>query len=123
MTTKIGEATGGGYEKRGQRFIRVTVGPQKRQAQHAPWAASLEDAIARAKLVQSWVNRLRAAGQGDFVEKIIELGAAAPDEATLAELVVRVNALAGGNFERARLRRSSASSRSATSPTSGYAAT
>jgi hypothetical protein len=33
---KIRESTGGAYEKRGQFFVRVTVAPQKRQAEHVP---------------------------------------------------------------------------------------
>jgi integrase len=93
------KSAGGAFECRGAFFIRVTIGPQKRLAQHAPWATTLEAAAARGKLVQAWVSRLRDAGQVDFVEKVVELGAKA-DEETLAALGAKVDAIAGNDFER-----------------------
>jgi integrase len=105
MSTKIRESAGGAYEKRGQFFIRVTVAPRKREAEHAPWATSLADADARAKLVQTWVNRLRAAGQTEFIEKIFELGASAADEETIAKLAEKVTAIVGNDFDRVKPKR------------------
>jgi len=97
---KIRESTGGGYEKRGQFFIRVTVAPQKRQAEHAPWATTLEAVVERGKLVQGWVNRLRAAEQTDFIETIVERGAAASDAVMLDALARKVEVLVGDHFDR-----------------------
>ena len=96
---KMRESTGGAYEARGAFYIRVTVGPQKRQAERAPWATSLEAATERAKLVQGWVTRLRRAGQTDFVAKVVELAATADPE-KLAGLAQKVDAIAGNAFER-----------------------
>jgi integrase len=103
---KIRESAGGAYEKRGQYFIRVTIAPQKRQAEHAPWATSLQEADARGKVIQAWVNRLRLAGLDEFIIKtdpnrdtIVELGAKA-DAETLAKLAEKVDALTGGHFDR-----------------------
>jgi integrase len=99
-TPKIRESAGGAFsDRRGRLFIRVTVAPQKRQGEHAPWAMTLEAADARAKIVQAWINRLRVAEQTEFIEKIVELGAKA-DEATLAALAEKVDVLTAGNFER-----------------------
>ncbi len=63
--TRIRESTGGAFESRRRFFIRITVAPQKRQAEHAPWATSLSAANARARIVQGWVDRLRAARQDE----------------------------------------------------------
>ncbi len=74
---KIRESIGGGFrDVRGRLFVRVTVAPQDRQARLAPWATSLEQVEVRGKIVQAWVNRLREAGQTEFIETILELGAA-----------------------------------------------
>jgi integrase len=97
--TKIRESQGGAYESRGKFYARVTVAPQDRRSALLPWCASLDAAQARANVVQAWVNRLRLAGQTDFIEKIVELGAKA-DEETLAVLAGKVDAIAGNNFDR-----------------------
>jgi hypothetical protein len=98
--TKLREAAGGAYERRGQLFIRVTVGPQKRASEHAPWATKLEDATARAREVQALVNRLRAAGKTDFVDKLVEVGAAA-DAAKMVELSGAVDRIIGDDMVQA----------------------
>ncbi len=98
-TRKIRDAVGGGYERRGQFFVRVTVAANRRVGELAPWATSLEQVVERGKLVQGWVNRLRVAGRESFVEKIHELGARAADEAALDEVRARVDALADGQFK------------------------
>jgi integrase len=102
MTTpkKIRESTGGAYEKRGAFFMRITTAPQKRTAEHLPWCTSLEAADARAKVVQAWVNRLRQAGQVDFIETTVELGAKAEDEKKLAKIGERITAFVGNDFDR-----------------------
>jgi len=97
---KIRESTGGAYGKRGAFFMRITTAPQKRRAEHLPWCTSLEAAAARAKMVQAWVNRLRQAGQVDFIETIIQLAAAAVEEKTLAEISENVTGIAGNDFKR-----------------------
>jgi hypothetical protein len=97
--SKIRETQGGAYEARGKLFIRVSIAPRTRMAQHAPWATSLEAASARGKVVQAWVNRLRVAAQDDFIEKIVELGAAATED-ELALLATKVEALTSGAFDR-----------------------
>jgi integrase len=96
---KLRESKGGAYEKRGQFFMRVTVGAQQRRAELLPWCTSLDEAKARAGAVQELVNRLRAGGETDFVEKVVELGAKA-DAATLVALEGKVTAIAGGKFDR-----------------------
>jgi len=98
--TKIRESTGGAYEKRGAFFMRITIAPQTRRAVHLPWCTLLEAAEARAKVVQAWVNRLRVAGQVEFIEKIVDLGAAAVEEKTLAEIGENVTGIAGNDFKR-----------------------
>ncbi len=82
--TKIRESEGGGAIIRGKPYIRVTDRARHRIARLAPWATTLEEVDARGRIVQAWVNRLRQAGRVDFVPKIIDLGAAAADEAALA---------------------------------------
>ncbi len=99
MATRIRESQGGAFESRGKFFIHITDRPQHRTGEHAPWATSLDEARKRAHVVQAWVNRLREAGETDFIGKIIELGAAA-DEAMLVRLADKVDAITGGNFER-----------------------
>jgi len=98
-TMKLRESKGGAYEKRGRLFIRVTIGAQQRRGELLPWCTSLDAAQERANVVQGLVNRLRAAGEVDFVEKVVELGAKA-DVATLDALEGKVTAIAGGKFVR-----------------------
>ena len=100
MTTKIRESTGGGYTRRGKHFVRVTDRPGHRTGEHAPWAATLEEAAERGRLVQTWVNRLRQAGQDDFIEKLIEQGALASTPERLAAVEANVEVLTAGRFER-----------------------
>jgi integrase len=98
---KIRESKGGGYgPKHGRFYIRVTVGPQDRQTEHAPWAVNLEETVARGRLVQTWVNRLRAAGQDEFIEKLVEQGALASSPERLAGVAHNVDVLTAGTFER-----------------------
>lgn len=110
MTTKkLRESTGGAFTTRGSIFLRVTVGPQKRKAVRLPWVTPAQwarhDAGAercecvacdRARLVQSYVTRLREAGKVDFIEKIVEVGADATTPAELADLAAAVDGIAGG---------------------------
>ncbi len=97
---KIRESTGGAYEKRGAFYVRVTDRPGHRMGEHAPWAATLDEAAERGRLLQGWVNRLRAAGQTDFVKTIVEWAAAASDAETLAKVAGRVDLLTAGDYER-----------------------
>ena len=99
MAEKIRDAAGGAYESRGRFYMRVTVAPQKRPAKLLPWCGSLGDATERARIVQAHVNRLRVAGQLDFVEKVVEIGATADPE-MLAELARKVEAIVGDHFDR-----------------------
>jgi hypothetical protein len=101
MTTrKIRDATGGGYDKNDRFYIRVTMAPQDRQTEHAPWAASLDEVRARGKIAQEWVNPLRAAGlPDDVIEKVVEKGALAADQARLAAIAENVQRLIDGRFE------------------------
>jgi hypothetical protein len=73
-------------------FIRVTMGPRQRIAERAPWAKSQPEAEARGKVVQAWVNRLRAAGLAGLAPKFVESGARA-SEATLRKIAARVDSL------------------------------
>jgi integrase len=99
--SKMRESKGGGFEDRpGEFYIRCTVAPQKRQAERAPWATTLGQAVERGRLVQSWVNRLRQADGGEFVEVVVERGAAAADAEALAKVAGRVDILVGGHFDR-----------------------
>jgi integrase len=86
------DPVGGATQLRDQFFIRVTIGPRKRIAERAAWAKSLAEAEARAKLVQTWVNRLRHAGLADLAPKFVEAGAKAT-EATVAKIAARVDSL------------------------------
>ena len=79
-STKVRDAHGGAFESRGRFYMRVTVAPQDRRAKHLPWCTCLADAQARANEVQALVSRLRACGQTDFVEKLVDAAAAADTE-------------------------------------------
>ncbi len=96
---RIRDSAGGAYESRGRFFIRVTVAPQKRPSKMLPWCTSLADAVERAHVVQAHVNRLRSAGQFDFIDKVVEIGAEA-DAETLTALARKVDAIVGDHFER-----------------------
>lgn len=49
----------GGCVREARRILHPGhVAPQKRQAERAPWAVDLDEAIERGQLVQGWVNRL-----------------------------------------------------------------
>jgi hypothetical protein len=50
------ESLGGAFESRGKFFIRVTVGPRQRHAEHAPLATGLDSAKTRTRVVQAWVS-------------------------------------------------------------------
>jgi integrase len=97
---KIRESTGGGYTRRGKHYIRVTDRTGHRTGERAPWASSRQEAIERGKLVQTWVNALRAAGQDDFVGKVIEQGALASTPERLAAVAHNVEVLTAGRFDR-----------------------
>jgi integrase len=101
MAPKLRQSTGGAYESRGKFYMRVTVAAQRRASELLPWCMTLADAHARANTVQSWVNRLRAAGQGEFVETIVEFAAKADDE-KMAEYASQDDALVGGDFDRVK---------------------
>jgi integrase len=96
---KIRSSTGGAYTVRGAFYMRATVAPQKRHAELLPWCTSMPDALARANLVQGWVNRLRAADRSDYIQKVVELGAAAATARALAYVADDVDHLCTGNFE------------------------
>ncbi len=90
------DSVGGALQLRDQLFIRVTVAPGKRVAEHAPWATSLAEAKARGELVQSWVNRLQRAGMADLVQNFVESGAKA-DAQTVTKIAARVDSLVGND--------------------------
>ena len=98
--TKIRESQGSAYERRGKQFLHITVAAQQRKSELAPWAVNREEALARAHVVQAWVNRLRAAGHDGFVEKIVEFGARATTPDELAQVATYVDNLTAGDFER-----------------------
>ena len=98
-STKVPDAEGGAYEVHGKRYMRVTIGPQQRRTKALPWCTSLEEADERAKVVQGFVNRLREAGETEFVESVVKFGATADAEG-LAALGRRVEIIIGGAFER-----------------------
>jgi integrase len=101
VTRKIRESTGGAFrDARGRLFVRVTVAPRKRQAELAPWSPSLEAAIERGRVVQGWVNRLRAAKASEFIKTIVEYGARATPGEKLAEVAAKVDVLTAGSFDR-----------------------
>jgi integrase len=99
---KIRESAGGAYESRGKLFLHITDRPQHRTSELCgPWCLSLDEAKARARRVQSWVNRLRLAGETSSIVTAIEQGALADDEETLSKIGVRVDALTSGTgFDR-----------------------
>jgi integrase len=99
---------GGAYERRGQFFIRITVGPQVRRSEHMPGAKTLDEALARARVVQALVGRLRAAGKTEFVERLVEVGATA-DDAKLEELHRFVAGVVGGEIVHAQASQTSKS--------------
>jgi hypothetical protein len=99
----IRRSVGGAFESRGERFIRITVGAQQRQSEHAPWAKSLEEAKGRAVVIQELVNRLRVAGKDNIpglVKKIVEQGARG-DRTTIVGLTRMVDKLVDGAERRA----------------------
>jgi len=95
------EAQGGAFESRGQFFIRITVGPQQRIPKRAPWAKTLEQAKARAVIIQGLVQRLRASGKAELLnvdfEKFVKRGAEA-DEEKLAAIVKMVDGMVAGDI-------------------------
>lgn len=93
----IRSSEGSAFESRGRFFMRVIIGGGKRPAKRVPWATGLEQADARAKEVQGLVNRLRAAGQLDFIENLVKSGAAA-DAEKMAALVRAVDGIVGGQI-------------------------
>ncbi len=91
-------SSGGGYERRGRFYIRITVAPREpRRSEHAPWAKSLEEVVARGRAVQALVNRLLEAGKTDFIARMVEIGAVA-DDAKMMELSKFVDDVAGGQI-------------------------
>ena len=102
MGMRSTSTTGGAYERRGAFYIRISVAPQKRIAERARLATSLEEATERARVIQGLVNRLRAAGKVDFIARLVELGASA-DGPKLAELGRVVDGLLSGVIVRKKL--------------------
>jgi len=91
---KVREASGGGYERRGRFFARVTVAPQDRQGVLLPWLA---DAVTRGRALQPLVNQLREAGETAWIDKVMEVGGPAnPEE--LASLVRHVAGIVEGKI-------------------------
>ena len=92
--TKLRDSRGGAYESRGKFYMRVTTGPQKRDAKLLPWCTSLPDALARANATQALVARLRVVDHGDFVENLVKSAATADDEkmAALEKAVAGIEA-------------------------------
>ncbi len=85
---------GGAFESRGRFYMRVTVAPGQRPAKLVP-DATLEGAAARAHATQALVNRLRGAGQTDFVENVVK-SAATADAAKMTKLASFVDDVLGG---------------------------
>lgn len=98
--TKLRSSRGGAYESRGKFFARVTAAPQKRLSVLLPWATTLDAADARAVEIQTLVNRLRAAEQFDFIDKVIE-SAGTADAEKMAALERAVAGIVGGRLAKA----------------------
>lgn len=94
------KAGGNVYERRGSWFARVSLGGSLRMSRLLATCETREDAEARALLIADFVSRLRAAGQGDMLKRIVEVAADA-DEAKLAELRIIVEGIIAG-VEKAR---------------------
>ena len=69
-------------ERGGKLYARVATGPRteskSRKSVYLPTCSSWEEAEARAQVIFEIVERLRAAGQTEFLEKIVEQAGAAP---------------------------------------------
>lgn len=91
-------AHGGAFESRGKFYMRVTVAPRERPAKLLPWAVSLEQAQARSVATQALVNRLRDAGQPDFIENLVKSATLADDE-KMVGLTKAIDGLLGGVAE------------------------
>ena len=74
---------GGAFESRDRFFARVTVDTGKRTSVALPWATSLDAARERACILQGLTTALRAAGEHEWLDRVLEVGARA-DEAKLA---------------------------------------
>src|SRR5262245_54649586 len=92
-------AHGGAFESRCKFYMRVTVAPGDRPAKLLPWATSLEQAQARSVATQALVNRLRDAGQTDFIGDLVK-SATRADEEKMAALVRAVDGILGGTVEK-----------------------
>jgi integrase len=96
----IRASKGFAYESRGRFYARITVAAQTREEVSLPWCTLLDAARSRAHALQSLVNRLREAGEGSWIEKVLELGAPA-DEIKLAELSGYVDEIVKGKIVKA----------------------
>ncbi len=96
----------GVYERRGRFFARVAMGPRSqpksRKSAPLPTCTSWEEAEARSAVIFQIVERLRAAGQTDLLEKIIEQAAAAAADKLPALMNVVSGIIAGSEHRGAR---------------------
>ena len=97
MGQKQRASLGGAYEVRGRFYAHVTVAPQQRRAEVLPWCTSLDDAKERGRAIQALVNRLRAAGETDWIEKLVESAAKGDAEKLAAVLEVPAEPTAGAD--------------------------
>jgi len=79
------QASGNVYSSRGRWFARVSLGGGVRKSRALPTCATEEQASERAQKIAAFVERLRVAGHGDLLAKIVDSAAAADDE-KMAEL-------------------------------------
>ncbi len=79
-----GKALGTVRERAGRFSIRVTVATGKRVSVLLAWCSSAEVAQVRAHDTQSMVDRLRGAGHGDIVPKVLKAAKSADSTAFLA---------------------------------------
>lgn len=114
------EINGGAYVSRGRAFMRITTARGVRTPKALPWVTAEQlakhdgdkatpcacVACVRAREVQALVNRLREAGQQDFVENLVKSGASAGDDDTgrakMAELALAVDGIAGSAIVKAK---------------------
>ncbi|CAN5519654.1 hypothetical protein BH09MYX1_BH09MYX1_00990 [soil metagenome] len=89
------QARGNVYESRGRFFARISLGAGKRKTKLLSTCADEMTAEKRGQAIAAFVLKLRAAGQADMLERIVDVAAAA-DDAKLAELDVIVDGIIAG---------------------------
>ena len=84
---KIRKSEGGGYERRGVHYARVTIATgEPRKSVALPWCNHLPDAKARGVVLQALINDLRAWAQASTKEET---------KASLTDLLHRAQEIIG----------------------------